>query len=144
MQGRYTELVLIALCVALPVRVSAAEDGPLLCVPNEEVELGHPGDCQSKVNDSMTSPQFIKADLTEKRLSGTWRDGNAEVTIIQHVTHVDGRTILQGTERGRGWSMLIADESGKMTLTVADNEVAFLAFGACRPLATWLPEGRSK
>ena len=140
MQGRYTELVLIALCLDLPLRVAAAEDGPLLCVPIEEVECGHTGDCQSNVYESMNIPQFIKVDLTEKRLSGTWR-GNAEVTTIQHVTHVDGRTILQGTERGRGWSMVIADESGKMTLTVADNEVAFLAFGACRPLATWLPEG---
>ena len=143
MQGRYTELVLIALCLALPVCVAAAQDGALLCVPIEEVECGHTGDCQSNVYESMNIPQFIKVDLTDKRLSGTWR-GNAEVTTIKHVTHVDGRTILQGTERGRGWSMVIAAESGKMTLTVSDNDVAFLAFGVCRPLATWLPEEQSK
>ena len=55
MQGRYTELVLIALCLALPLRVAAAEDGPLLCVPIEEVECGHTGDCQSNVYESMNS-----------------------------------------------------------------------------------------
>ena len=141
MQGRYTELLLIALCLALPVRVSAAEDGPLLCVPIEEVECVHTGECKSNVYESMNIPQFIKVDLTEKSLSGTWQGGTAEVTPIQHVTRIDGRTILQGTERGRGWSMVIVAETGKMTLTVSDNEVAFLAFGACLPLATWLPEG---
>ncbi len=64
MQGRYTELVLIALCLALPVRVAAAQDGPLLCVPIEEVECEHTGDCQSNVYESMNIPQFIKVDLT--------------------------------------------------------------------------------
>ena len=42
-----------------------------------EILTSAAGDCQSNAYESMNIPQFIKVDLTEKRLSGTWR-GNAD------------------------------------------------------------------
>lgn len=41
--------------------------------------------------------------------------------------------ILQGVEGGRAWSMVIGKETGKMSATVADDQVGFVVFGACTP-----------
>jgi hypothetical protein len=47
--------------------------------------------------------------------------------------HSNGRLILQGTQTGKGWSMVITEATGKMTLTASGEEVGFIVFGACTP-----------
>ena len=48
-------------------------------------------------------------------------------------THVDGRMLLQGVQRGLGWSMAINAEDGTMTLTGALPGTGFVVSGACTP-----------
>jgi hypothetical protein len=38
---------------------------------------------------------------------------------------------LQGLEGGRAWSMVLAKETGKMSATVADDQLGFVIFGTC-------------
>ncbi len=45
----------------------------------------------------------------------------------------EARLILQGTQEGMGWSMVIMESTGKMTLTASGGEVGFVVFGACTP-----------
>jgi len=52
--------------------------------------------------------------------------------------NVDGKLMLQGAEDGSasdrdgvGWTMAIAQDSGKTVLTSSGDEVAFIVFGAC-------------
>ena len=47
---------------------------------------------------------------------------------------MEGNIILQGVENGRGWSIVISEETGKMSATVAGDEIGFIVFGACTPL----------
>ena len=47
------------------------------------------------------------------------------------VASVDGSTVLQGTENGRAWSIVIDQQTGKLSGSVVDAEGAFLVFGAC-------------
>jgi hypothetical protein len=54
---------------------------------------------------------------------------------IQRLEHADGRLMLQGGQGGRGWSMVIGEETGKMSASVVDADVGFVIFGACTPLA---------
>jgi hypothetical protein len=39
--------------------------------------------------------------------------------------------ILQGIEDGRGWSIIISEDTGKMTATASQDDVGFVIFGAC-------------
>jgi len=54
---------------------------------------------------------------------------------------IDGKLILQGAEDGVegvrdgvGWTMAIAQETGKAVLTASGDQVGFVVFGACTPL----------
>jgi hypothetical protein len=49
------------------------------------------------------------------------------------MVHIDGKLILQGIQGSKGWSMVITEATGKMTLTAADDQVGFVVFGACTP-----------
>ncbi len=126
-----------------PMAQAAEEQaGPWLCVPIEEVECESTGECQSNMFESLNLPQFIKVDLAAKRVSGM-EDKQEEVAAIQHIEQLDGRFILQGAQNGRGWSLVIVEETGRMTLSVSGEEVAFLAFGACTRMANWLETGKT-
>ena len=57
---------------------------------------------------------------------------------IENLEKIDGMVILQGAEDGiegvrdgLGWSMAIAEETGKMVLTASGDAAAFVMFGAC-------------
>ena len=41
--------------------------------------------------------------------------------------------VLQGVDGGRGWSLVIRQDNGHMTLSVADNHTGFVVFGSCLP-----------
>jgi hypothetical protein len=123
--------------------VSAADEtGPWLCAPIQEIECEQTGECKANASESLNLPSFIKIDLAAKQASGV-EDGKEEVAAIQRVEHADGRLILQGTQNGRGWSAVIVEETGKMTLSVSGEDTAWLAFGACTPLANWVKDGAS-
>lgn len=139
-------LLILGLCiVSSPLAMAADYDGsvPLLCVPIQEIECKSQGNCQSTTVQSMNLPQFIRVDFKNKRLSGTLEDGNEVTTAIQNSQSIEGKTILQGAENGRGWSVVITEESGKMTASIADEQVAFVLFGACAPLSDKLVKGET-
>jgi hypothetical protein len=46
----------------------------------------------------------------------------------------NGKLILQGIEDGRGWSLVIVEETGKMSATIAGDQVGFVVFGNCTTL----------
>ena len=84
-------------------------------------------------------PQFIFVDFKGKNLSGR-RPGSSteETTKVQNIQKVDGRTILQGAERGRGWSIVIEQDSGKMAGSVAafsedQKRMGVVLLGSCTP-----------
>ena len=45
--------------------------------------------------------------------------------------HEAGELVLQGIENGLGWSLMINESDGQMTLTAAGDRLAFVVFGAC-------------
>ena len=106
-----------------------------MCVPSEELECVSHEKCRRDVIESLHLPQFIKVDFAAKEMSGTW-EGQQETAVIGNSRRSDGRVILQGMQQGRGWSMVIVEETGHMTLSVAGDDVAFIVFGPCTPLAS--------
>jgi len=104
----------------------------LLCVPVEVQECTVGKGCERTTVDDVNLPQFIRIDFKKKTLSGTAPDGDGETTAIQNVQTREGeKTILQGAEGQRAWSIVIDQTSGKMSASVSDNRTGFVVFGAC-------------
>lgn len=103
----------------------------LLCAPTEVSECIAGSDCMRSTATAANLPNFIGVNFRKKVLSGANADGVEETTKVESVAAKDGKTMLQGGERGRAWSMVIDQQSGKMSATVADNSEAFVIFGAC-------------
>jgi hypothetical protein len=76
-------------------------------------------------------PQFIKVDVKTKMLSAAEEGGTK--AAIKHLEHTNGRMILHGDQEGRGWTMVISEETGKMSATISEDQVGFIVFGACTP-----------
>jgi len=135
------QAIILALCfylvtVASPSLAATAYDGsvPLVCAVIEVFDCQASGDCQRSMAESVNLPQFVKVNFAEKTLSTPEQGEHKSVTPITHVDRVDGSMILQGVEGSRAWSMIITQETGKMTATVSDQHVGFVVFGACLPL----------
>ena len=123
------------LCFILtPLSIAAADfDGsrPLLCATIETFECGFGIECRRGTAQSVNLPQFLKIDFKEKKISGTRESGEVLTTKIENMERSDGKLVLQGTQNNKGWSMLINEATGKMTITASDDQVGFVVFGAC-------------
>lgn len=128
-------LTMLLICV-MPLLVSAGNfDGsvPLLCATVETFECGENGDCQQGTAQSINIPQFLRINFKTKTISGNRVGGEERTTKIDNMVKNEARLILQGTQEGMGWSMLIMESTGKMTITASDVQVGFVVFGACTP-----------
>lgn len=118
----------------MPFLVSADNfDGsaPLLCAVVETFECGENSDCQQGTAQSINIPQFLRINFKTKIISGNRVGGEERTTKIENMEHTDGKLILQGTQNGKGWSIVITEITGNMTLSASDDRVGFVVFGAC-------------
>ncbi|UCF94594.1 MAG: hypothetical protein JSW39_10685 [Desulfobacterales bacterium] len=111
---------------------------PLLCAPIDVIECTSGGQCQKVSAESIRLPQFLRINFAEKKIGAASGGEGAPTTSIKTMEHIDGKLILNGAEDGiegvrdgLGWSMAIAEETGKMVLTASGDEVGFVVFGAC-------------
>lgn len=112
--------------------VAAPYDGsvPLLCAAMSVQECeGNGGDCQRRTAMSVGLPPFIVIDLKKKLIHEPGQNG--KTSPLKHVEHLSGQLVLHGGEEGRGWSMVIKEDSGMMSAAVVGDQVGFVVFGAC-------------
>jgi hypothetical protein len=104
----------------------------LVCAPADVFECGPAFDCQRVTAEVVNIPRFIRVDVKKKTLVGAIPGASEErTTTIQNIQKIDGKTILQGAENGRGWTMIIDQATGHMSATMVDNLEGFVLFGAC-------------
>lgn len=110
---------------------------PLLCAPAEAQHCMSGWGCEAVTVEELNLPRFVRIDFRGKRLYGTVPGGGVEETPIQDVRYVAGRTLLQGGEEGRGWSVVIDQASGMMSAAIAmtdgSDSLSASLFGACTP-----------
>jgi len=111
---------------------------PLICAVMDIVECQPGGKCQQVTAEDVGIPSFFKINFKEKKISATQSGGSTRSTEIENLEHIDGKLIIQGAEDGiegvrdgLGWSLAIAEETGKTVLTASGDEVGFVVFGAC-------------
>jgi hypothetical protein len=127
-------LVVAVICVGANRVALAKFDGsvPLLCAPIEVVDCEFGGKCFTGNAESVSLPQFVKVNFKEKVLSAV--DDPSRTTPIAYTERNNGRLIMHGGQNGRGWTILISEETGKLSATISEEGVGFIVFGACTPL----------
>jgi hypothetical protein len=124
-------LIWIALLPATMVMAAEDFDGsaPMACQP----EHGH--DClpteqactrlQPKSDKDLT----VRIDVKSKTVRTPYRN---DLLPIQNVTNNTKALVLQGTTLDIVWSATVQRATGKLTITIADREGAYVIFGQCK------------
>ena len=125
---------ILALSMTVPAVASAADfDGSkdLVCATLRTVECGTKDACLVGTAADSNVPQFFHLRFSEKSLQATRPDGSEIDTKFGDTVRNEGNLIIQGQENGRGWSASISEETGRIVVAVAGDDVAFSFFGAC-------------
>ena len=120
--------------IAVPnLLVAGPFDGstPLLCAVIDAIECGADGNCVMGSAESENLPQFVEISFKDKVVKATKGSDIKRVSKIKQVDHNAGSLIMQGSEDGRGWNIVINEKTGKLSATVAGDRVGFIVFGAC-------------
>ena len=133
-------LMLMTICIFSFPAMAGDFDGskPLICAVMDLVECQPGGKCQQVAAEDVGIPHFLKINFKEKKISATHADGSKKSTDIENFEKIDGKVIIQGAEDGIegvrdgvGWSLALAEDTGKLVLTASGDEVGFVVFGAC-------------
>jgi hypothetical protein len=101
----------------------------LLCASVEAIDCASGEECKKGRPDDIGAPNFLRIDVAQKVIIGSKR-----TTPILFVDKSDDQLLLQGKELGYGWTLVLDQESGKMTATLVNREEVFVLFGSCTPL----------
>lgn len=125
--------LLVSLLIAPNLLVAGSFDGsaPLLCAVIDAIECGADGNCVMGSAESENLPQFVEISFKDKVIKATKGSEIKRVSKIKQVDHNAGSLIMQGSEDGRGWNIIINEKTGKLSATVAGDRVGFIVFGAC-------------
>ncbi len=122
---------------------AASFDGsqPLLCDSATLIECLPVEGCRQVAAEAIAAPSFIRVDLSKKMVTAKDAESAGRTSPIKRSQKLDGKLILQGAEDGLegvrdglGWTIAIAEDTGKMVLTASGDEVAITIFGNCTTL----------
>ena len=124
--------VVCAASISSSVR-GAEFDGtqPLICAAIDTAQCESDGSCLQGSAASINVPQFIRIRFDEMVVRAKRADGSERTSKIEGLQQNGGALILQGAENGLGWSLVVTQTEGHMTLTAAGDRLAFVVFGAC-------------
>jgi len=143
--SRLRLIVCALLCILVVPFIAIAGDfdgsKPLLFVAIDVIECVPNGECSKVTPESIALSQFLKIDFKRKEILPVGESQGKKSTTIENMELIDGKLIIQGAEDGVegvrdgvGWTMAIAEETGKVVLTASGDQVGFVVFGACTPL----------
>ena len=104
---------------------------PLICAVIKTVSCPRNEDIETGTAEDIDLPQFFYIDFEKKVVTGKTSGGEMRETKIENLKHEDGKLILQGVQLGKAWSAVINEETGKTTITGANDEAGFVIFAAC-------------
>ncbi|MCC7310246.1 MAG: hypothetical protein IT510_03260 [Sulfuritalea sp.] len=113
--------------LALPV-LAADFDGskPLLCATQSALDCARGDDCATGLPEEIGAPTFMRIDLAKKSVIGP-----QTTTEILLQDKSGKQLLLQGRESGFGWTIVIDQPSGELTVTLTNRNGAYVLYGAC-------------
>jgi hypothetical protein len=120
-----------AVCALIPAASAAADfDGntALICATVDAHSCDPGVICERALPADIGLPQFMRIDFAKKTIQGTSRS-----TPIQSMEKTPGQILMQGTELGSAWTLVLDSTTGEMTSTIANRDHTYVMFGACTP-----------
>jgi hypothetical protein len=90
--------------------------------------------CADVLAEEMNIPRFVKVDTRTRKLSTTQASGENRETAVDAIGRADGQIVLQGTESGRAFSLLIDEATGSATFAAAAEGRSVTTFGVFTPV----------
>ena len=124
----------LLLCAAAVRADNLTGAGSFLCAAAQATVCSADGTCSSAPPWKLDIPQFIEVDLDKQTLSTTEASGENRSTPIKNLEREDGYIYLQGVERQRAFSFVIAEGDGFASIAVARDGLVVAVFGSCTPM----------
>ena len=128
-------LWVVGICLASHQAAAAGKaDGsvPLVCVPLSVTECGADDECQRGTAASINLPHFLQVDVKAMTIRAVEQGRQSP---IGSVARMNGKLILQGVQGAHGWTLIIAEDSGQMSATIASAVAGYIIFGSCTQLS---------
>ena len=104
----------------------------MICSTGGQVQIClEDGDCYSTVPWELDIPEFVVIDTKKNTISTTKASGENRSTTFGRVEKTAGLIYLQGIDRGRAFSFVIHEQTGRMTVAVSRDGISVTVFGAC-------------
>jgi len=88
-----------------------------------------PGEaCLRGLPDDLGVPRFMRIDFAGKTIAGPKR-----TTQIRYIDTSADQILMQGTELGYAWTVVLDKTDGAMSMTLVSRDDAFTVFGDCTP-----------
>ena len=129
--NRAMQLASVALLLAASAAQAGDFDGSknLICAPVEVNDCAAVDGCTRAVPSEVGAPAFIRIDFGQQAMVGPNRTSPIKVTEKN-----EQQLLLMGTELGYGWTVVLDQASGEMTVTMTNAAGSFVFFGSCTPL----------
>ena len=129
MRTRPPLLALCALFAAVAARAGSVDGSkPLVCDLVEAAQCDGVAACTDVTLEQIDLAGPIHVDFAASRLHST---DEQRTSPIASVEKEDDVILLQGSQNGRGWTMVIDRATGHLSATLADAEGAIVIAGAC-------------
>ena len=121
-------LVVAGLALLSLPALAADFDGskPLLCATQSALDCARGDDCATGLPEEIGAPTFMRIDLAKKSVIGP-----QTTTEILLQDKSGKQLLLQGRESGFGWTIVIDQPSGELTVTLTNRNGAYVLYGAC-------------
>ncbi len=106
---------------------------PLLCALHTSDVCVPVDGCSHGNADDANVPRFVRMDFKKDEIEILDEGRRGEITKIRAHSSADGRTMVQGIEGPRGWTVSIDQATGELTLAATGDELGFVVFGHCIP-----------
>lgn len=106
----------------------------VLCTTVSATECFADGSCIADEPEAWNIPRFVSVDLVQKTLSTTRASGVERTTSIATLERHDDRIFIQGTERGRAFSIVLNPATGLASTGIALDGNVLSVFAYCTPL----------
>jgi len=128
-----TSLLGVALFAGTVVADDLAGTKHILCSTHEVNVCVAGGECTRVLPEDLNIPLFIEIDVKARKLATTAASGENRETIAQTLTREGGQLVMQGSEAGRAFSLLIQESTGWASFASVADERGVVVFAACTP-----------
>ena len=127
--------LLVTSCGFLMATIAGADNlagiDEMICSAGQAQICLETGECFAATPAELSIPDFVVIDTKSKTISTTRASGLNRSTEFAKTQRIEGLIYLQGIDRGRAFSFVIDEATGRMTVAVSRDGLSVTVFGAC-------------